>query len=106
VFARGVSGARRSSALKAVPTIAESGVPGFDYNLWVGLFGPAAMPADIVERINKDVTRALATPEIKERLANLGAEPMPMTPAEFKQFAHDEMDVGARIVKAAGVKGQ
>ena len=106
LFAKVWSSARRSSALKDVPTIAESAVPGFDYNLWVGLFGPAAMPADIVERINKDVQRALATPEIKERLANLGAEPMPMTPAEFKQFAHDEMDVGARIVKAAGVKGQ
>src|SRR6478752_5611799 len=106
LLALGVSSAQRSSALKDVPTIAESGVPGFDYNLWVGLFGPAAMPADIVERINKDVQRALATPEIKERLANLGAEPMPMTPAEFKQFAHDEMDVGARIVKAAGIKGQ
>jgi tripartite-type tricarboxylate transporter receptor subunit TctC len=106
LVALAVSSAQRSSALKDVPTIAESGVPGFDYNLWVGLFGPAAMPADIVERINKDVQRALATPEIKERLANLGAEPMPMTPAEFKQFAHDEMDVGAKIVKAAGIKGQ
>ena len=106
LIALAVSSAQRSSALKDVPTIAESGVPGFDYNLWVGLFGPAAMPADIVERINKDVQRALATPEIKERLSNLGADAMPMTPGEFKQFAHDEMDVGAKIVKAAGIKGQ
>jgi tripartite-type tricarboxylate transporter receptor subunit TctC len=106
LIALAVSGAQRSSALKDVPTIAESGVPGFDYNLWVGLFGPAAMPPEIVERINKDVQRALATPEIRERLSNLGAEAMPMTPAEFKQFAHDEMDVGAKIVKAAGIKGQ
>jgi tripartite-type tricarboxylate transporter receptor subunit TctC len=106
LLALAVSSAKRSSALKDVPTIAESGVPGFDYNLWVGMFGPAAMPADVVDRISKDVERALATPEIKERLANLGAEPMPMTPAQFKQFAHDEMDAGAKVVKAAGIKGQ
>lgn len=106
LIALGVSSAQRSSALKDVPTIAEAGVPGFDYNLWVGLFGPAAIPADTVDRINHDVQRALATPEIKERLANLGAEPMPMTPAEFKRFAYDEMDAGATIVKAAGIKGQ
>jgi tripartite-type tricarboxylate transporter receptor subunit TctC len=106
LLALAVSSAKRSSALKDVPTIAESGVPGFDYNLWVGMFGPAAMPADVVDRISKDVERALAAPEIKERLANLGAEPMPMTPAQFKQFAHDEMDAGAKVVKAAGIKGQ
>jgi tripartite-type tricarboxylate transporter receptor subunit TctC len=106
VVALGVSSAQRSSVLKDVPTIAESGVPGFDYNLWVGLFGPAGMPADLVERINRDVERALASPEIKERFANLGAEPMPMTPAQFRKFAADEMDVAAKIVKAAGVKVQ
>jgi tripartite-type tricarboxylate transporter receptor subunit TctC len=106
LLAIGVSSARRSSALKDVPTIAEAGVPGFDYNLWVGIFGPAAMPPDLVDRINKDVQRVVATPEITERLANLGAEAMPMTPAEFKKFAGDEMDVSAKIVKAAGIKAQ
>src|SRR6266550_911705 len=106
LLALGVSSAQRSSALKDVPTIAESGVPGFDYNLWVGVFGPAAMPPDLVDRINKDVQRVVATPEITERLANLGAEAMPMTPAEFKKFAGDEMDVSAKIVKAAGIKAQ
>ena len=88
-----------------MPTIAESGCPASITTCgWACSAG--GTPADIVDKINEDVTRALATPEIKERLADLGAEPMPMTPAEFKQFAHDEMDVGARIVKAAGVKGQ
>ena len=106
LLALGVSSAQRSSALKDVPTIAEAGVPGFDYNLWVGMFGPAAMRPDLVERINKDVQRALASPEIKERLANLGAEAMPMTPAEFRKFARYDMDVSAKIVKAAGIKAQ
>ena len=90
-----------------MPTIAESGVPGFDYNLWVGLFATGG-DAGRYRRARSTGTCSahLPTPEIKERLAKLGAEPMPMTPAEFKQFAHDEMDVGARIVKAAGIKGQ
>ena len=106
LIALGTGGAKRSPVLPDVPTIAEAGVPGFDYNLWVGMFGPAAMRPDLVERINKDVQRALASPEIKERLANLGAEAMPMTPAEFRKFARDDMDVSAKIVKAAGIKAQ
>ena len=101
-----VSSSQRSSALKDVPTLAESGVPGFDYNLWVGMFGPAGMPPDLVERINKDVQKALASPEIKERFASLGAEAMPMTVAQFKKFIGDEMDASAKIVKAANIKAQ
>jgi tripartite-type tricarboxylate transporter receptor subunit TctC len=106
LLALGVSSAQRSSTLKDVPTIAEAGVPGFDYNLWVGLFGPAGMPADLVDRINKDVERALQSAEIKERFANLGAEPMPMTPAQFKSFTRSEIDESAKVVKAAGIKVQ
>lgn len=106
LVALGVSSAQRSSILKDVPTIAESGLPGFDYNLWVGLFGPAGMPPELVDRINKDVQRALGSPEIKERLAGLGAEPMPMTPAEFRAFTRNDVEVSAKIVKAAGIKAQ
>ena len=101
-----VSGAQRSTALKDVPTLAESGVPGFEYNLWVGMFGPAGMPADLVDKINKDVQRALTSPDVKERLANLGAEAMPMTPAQFKSFIVKEVDESAKVVKAAGIKAQ
>ena len=106
LIALAVSSAQRSSALKDVPTLAESGVPGFDYNLWVGMFGPAEMPADLVERINKDVQKALMSPEIKERFASLGAEAMPMTPAQFKKFIGDEMEASAKVVKAANIKAQ
>src|SRR5207253_3316641 len=68
LVALGVSTAKRSSALPNVPTVAESGLPGFDYNLWVGLFAPAGTPAELVDKINKDVARALQAPDIKERL--------------------------------------
>jgi len=81
-------------------------LPAFDYNLWVRLFGPAGMPPELVDRISKDVQRALGSTEIKERLASLGAEPMPMTPAEFRAFTRNDFEVSAKIVKAAGIKAQ
>ena len=106
LVALGVSTAKRSSALPNVPTIAEAGLPGFDYNLWVGLFAPAGTPPDIVDKINKDVDRVLQLPDIKERLATFGAEGMPMTPAEFRKFVQAEIDDSAKVIKAAGIKAQ
>jgi len=106
LVALGVSTAKRSSALPNVPTIAESGLPGFDYNLWVGLWAPAGTPQDIVEKINADVAKVLAMPDVRERLAALGAEPMVMTPADFRKFMREEIDDAAKVVKAAGIKAQ
>jgi tripartite-type tricarboxylate transporter receptor subunit TctC len=106
LLALGVSTGKRSSALPDVPTIAESGLPGFDYNLWVAVFAPAGTPPDIVDKINKDVDRALQTPDVKQRLATLGAEPMPMTPAEFYKFVQGEIADSAKVIKAAGIKVQ
>jgi tripartite-type tricarboxylate transporter receptor subunit TctC len=101
-----VSTAKRSSVLPNVPTIAESGLQGFDYNLWVGMFAPAGTPADIVDKVNRDVGRALGTPEVKERLAALGAEAMVETPAEFAKFVAGEIEDSAKVIKAAGIKVQ
>jgi len=106
LVALGVSTAKRSSALPNVPTIAESGLPGFDYNLWVGLWAPAGTPQDIVEKINADVAKVLAMPDVRERLAALGAEPMVMTSADFRKFMREEIDDAAKVVKAAGIKAQ
>jgi tripartite-type tricarboxylate transporter receptor subunit TctC len=106
LVALGVSTAKRSGVLPNVPTIAESGLPGFDYNLWVGVFAPAGTPADLVEKINRDVQGVLATPEMKERLTALGADAMPMTPAEFRKFVHDEIAESAKVIKAAGIVAQ
>jgi tripartite-type tricarboxylate transporter receptor subunit TctC len=106
LVALGVSTSKRSSALPNVPTIAEGGLPGFDYNLWIGMFAPAGTPPEIVDKINADVARVLQTPDARERLAALGAEPMVMTPAEFRKFMRDEMDDSAKVVKAAGIKAQ
>lgn len=101
-----VSTAKRSSALPNVPTVAESGLPGFDYSLWVGLFAPAGTPADVVDKIARDVRTAAESAEIKERFATLGAEPMPMTSAEFKRFVDTEIVESGKVIKAAGIKAQ
>jgi tripartite-type tricarboxylate transporter receptor subunit TctC len=106
LVALGVSTAKRSSVLPNVPTLAESGLPGFDYNLWVGLFAPAGTPAEIVDKVARDVSRALATPEVKERLTALGAEAMPMTPVEFTKFVGVEIDDSGKVIKAANIKVQ
>jgi tripartite-type tricarboxylate transporter receptor subunit TctC len=105
-IALGVSSAQRSSLLPDVPTIAEQGVPGFDYTLWVGLWGQAGLPADLVAKINADVRKALASPDLKERLTKLGTLPMDMSPQQFSDFVRREIDDTARVVKAAGIKPQ
>jgi tripartite-type tricarboxylate transporter receptor subunit TctC len=106
LVALGVSTATRSSVLPNVPTIAEGGLSGFDYNLWVGVFAPAGTPADVVSKISRDVGQALGTPEMKERLTALGAEAMPMTSAEFTKFVNTEIVDSGKVIKTAGIKVQ
>ena len=106
LLALGVTSARRSNLMSDVPTIAEAGVGGFEDKIWYGMWAPAGMPAGLVEKLSKDVARALAAPDLRERLAKLGAEPMIMAPAEFARFVRSEIDDSARIIKAAGIKPQ
>ena len=106
LVALAVSTAKRSSALPNVPTIAEAGLPGFDYSLWVGMFAPAGTPAEIVDKIARDLRAVAQSADVKERFAALGAEPMPMTPTEFKQFVDTEIAESAKVIKAAGIKAQ
>jgi len=91
-----------------VPTIAESGaklgLAAFDINTWFGLFGPAGLPAATTQRLNKAFTEALASPEIKARLATLLAEPAPMTPEQFGAFIKAELAKYEQVVKQSGAK--
>jgi tripartite-type tricarboxylate transporter receptor subunit TctC len=104
--ALGVSTKRRSSLLPEVPTIAEAGVPGFDYPIWYGVWVPAGTPATVVAKLAKDIARTLAAPDLRERLAKHGADPMSMTQSEFAHFVLSESESAARIIKAAGIKSQ
>jgi len=101
-----VSSAARSPLLPNVPTVAEQGYPGFDYTLWVGLWGPAGLPADIAAKINKDVIAALNSPDTRERLTKLGTVPGNMSIAEFNAFVRKEIDDTQKILQAAGIKPQ
>jgi tripartite-type tricarboxylate transporter receptor subunit TctC len=105
-LALAVSSATRSPLLPNVPTVAEQGYPGFDYTLWVGLWGPANMPADIAAKINKDVLAALASPDVRERLTKLGTAPGSLTIPEFTAFVRKEIDDTQKILQAAGIKPQ
>ena len=101
-----VSSAQRASLLPNVPTVAEQGVAGFDYTLWIGLWGSAAIPAELVNKINADVNKALSSPDLAERLTKLGTMPMKMSPAEFTQFVRKEIDDTAKVIEAAGIPKQ
>jgi tripartite-type tricarboxylate transporter receptor subunit TctC len=103
-----VTTAKRASAMPDVPTIAESGaglgLAQFDIGTWFGLFGPARLPAATTARLNKAFTDALASPEVKSRLATLMAEPSPTTPEAFAQFVRAEHAKYEKVVKASGAK--
>jgi tripartite-type tricarboxylate transporter receptor subunit TctC len=104
LVALGVTSAQRSRAMRELPTIAEAGLAGFEYNIWWGLWAPAATPTSTVHKIEKDVARSLDTPELRKLFSKLGAEPMSMTSAEFAKFVHSEMESVARTVKESGMR--
>jgi tripartite-type tricarboxylate transporter receptor subunit TctC len=98
-----VTSATRSDALPDIPTVAEY-VPGYVANVWHGIGAPKNTAPDIINKLNKEIDAVLADPTTRAQFANLGAEPMPMTPAEFGKFIADEIDKWAKVVKFAGVK--
>jgi tripartite-type tricarboxylate transporter receptor subunit TctC len=101
-----VSTAKRNPTLPDVPTTGEAGVKGADSPLWFGVWGPAGLPNDVVNKINADVRKALNDPQVKERLANGGNETMDMSPQEFARFVRSEIDVYQKVIKDAGIKPQ
>jgi tripartite-type tricarboxylate transporter receptor subunit TctC len=101
-----VSGAQRSAALPAVPTVAEAGVAGYDATTWYALLGPAAMPRQAIERLSAEVRRSLADPAVLAKLAKLGIEPMIMSPAELSTYITAEIDKWGGVVKAANIKAE
>jgi tripartite-type tricarboxylate transporter receptor subunit TctC len=99
-----VSSAKRSSALPQVPTIAEAGVPEAQFDFWIGMLAPAQTPRGIVNRLHDEIARVLRLPQMQERLANLGAEPMPMSPEQFDAYMSEQLAVLGGLLRAAGVK--
>ncbi len=102
--ALGMTTATRSAALPDVPTIAESGVPGYDTAVWWGMLGPVGMSADLAAKISKDCAAALNVPAVKQRLDSLGASVAGTTPAEFAKLIRSDYEKWGPIIKAAGIK--
>ena len=99
-----VTSMKRSPALPDVPTMDEEGLKGFDATSWFGLLAPAGTPKDIVAKLNAASVKALATPEMRERLAAQGADPVGNSPEQFAAFIKSEIDKWAKIVKASGAR--
>jgi tripartite-type tricarboxylate transporter receptor subunit TctC len=97
-----VTGTTRSPLLPNVPTVSEAGLPGFDVTSWYGIFGPAAVPKNLVTKINADITAILDTPDMKQRLDKLGADPAPQSPEDFAKFVRAEVEKWAKVVKESG----
>src|SRR5688572_13261175 len=99
-----ISSAKRFPAAPDIPTVAESGFPGFETGSWQGIVAPAGTPPDVVRRLHGTVTAILATPEMKERLDKAGAEVRPMSPEQFGGFIRSEKDRWAKVAKESGEK--
>lgn len=101
-----VNTAGRSAVLPEVPTLAEAGFRDADYPIWFGLFAPAKAPSDIVNKLNRETLKALDAPKVRDRLAALGVDPMPMSPAEFAAYVDSEIALNAVLARKAGLKPQ
>ncbi len=106
IRALAVTAPQRVPALPDMPTMIEAGVPGFESQQWFALFGPAALPRDIIVRLNAEVTRLLESPEVRTRFANEGAEPGKLTLDQFAAFTRADAVRWAKVIKVSGATAE
>ena len=104
VKAIGIAAAKRSPAAPDIPTMAESGLPGFEVASWYGLLAPAGTPREIITRLHAEVVKAVASPEVRERFQSFGAEPVGSSPEEFATQIKSDIAKWAKVAKAANVR--
>src|SRR5687767_54065 len=104
VKALAVTTAKKTPLAPDLPTIAESGLPGFDISTWFGVFAPAGTPKAALDRLHAEFAKALAAPDVREKMVNMGAEPVGNRPEEFAAFVGAEAEKYARVIKASGAK--
>ena len=102
----GVTGPRRSPALPDIPTIAESGLPGYEATTWTGIVAPAGMPRELVARLNAELNKVVASPVFREKVGAIGSEPVGGTPEQFRDFIRSEYAKWGDIVRRAGAKAE
>ena len=101
-----VTGAKRAPAAPDIPTVAESGVPGYDVTAFYGLSAPVKTPKPILDRLHAEAVRAINAPDIREKLQSLGADPVGNTPEQYAAFMQAEIAKWGKVIKAAGIKGE
>jgi len=104
VRALGTTGRARSTVMPNVPTIAEAGVPGYESTIWLGLMAPKGTPPAIVNKLNAEIAKIVARPDVREEWAKQGATPMTMNPEELARYVNDDIAKWARIVTISGAK--
>ncbi len=100
-----LSGTRRNQAVPGIPTLSESGLPGFDVTSWFGIAAPAKTPRAIVDQLNSAIVRSVNTPDLRARFLDQGAEPVGNTPEQYTAFIEREIAKWAKVIKAVGIKG-
>lgn len=106
VVALGNTGSKRSTVTPDLPTISEGGVPGYEAVIWLGVMAPKGTPKPVVDKLNVEINKVLAKPEVKEAWAKQGAQTMSMTPAEFDKFLRADIEKWAKVVKVSGAKAR
>ena len=106
IRALATTGSKRADLMPDVPTVAESGYPGYEATNWYAFLAPAKTPKEIIDRLNREVVKSLNTPEVREALHKQGVEPTPTTPAELGRIIASELDTWGRVVKASGMKAE
>ena len=99
-----VTGATRSAINPDLPTIAESGVPGYDSSVWIGVFAPTGTPRDIIDRLHATMTRILKMPDVRERLLGQEMEPVGSSPEQFSELVRSDLDKWLKVIKTANVR--
>ena len=104
VRALATTGDKRSAVLPDVPTVSEAGVPGYEATLWLGIMAPMGTPKDVIERLNSEITKAIAKPAIRDAWARQGAVPMTMTANQFETYLKGDIEKWAKVIQQAGLK--
>jgi tripartite-type tricarboxylate transporter receptor subunit TctC len=103
IRALAVTSSKRSPAAPDLPTVAETGIKGYDAAAWFGLFAPAGTPSDVVAKLSSETQRILGMPDVRERLLELGAQPAGTSPEEFARFVQDEIAKWGKVIRSANV---
>jgi tripartite-type tricarboxylate transporter receptor subunit TctC len=99
-----VTSMRRIESLPSVPTLDESGVPGYDFSSWIGLLGPARLPRDIVDKLNAETIKAITDPGLRKKMVDLGLDMPVQTPEQFARFIRNDTATAAKVIRTARIQ--